>query len=410
MRKKILCIIGIVILGSIFYFGLHIVKSIFKDLKSKSGKGMEYVTCNASLEIDHQNEPLKLNLSQNIQQDYFQSIENIKIIAPETTDESLIGTITNLSIVHDTLFIVDAWKARAIFAFDLSGKFLYKIEKIGKGPGEYQSINSIQFTNEQILILDWTTWKFIRYDLKGNLLSEHLIAGGAEYFAQPANGPMILVQQRYSKKNPCRLKFIDSTFNILQTAFPFKNTRDIASSRPIVDKNKILFFYPLCDTIYEIEGTHISPKYYLSFYEPGQIEEFIDVRKDLDNNEFLKQLDKSNLVNDYQLINMDNYLFIQWQITPKWYHSIIRKSDGKSITFLAGNTKAKEFFALPCNFLGVHHNILLGYTDSSIHSKLPQEYLKKFYALLSPDDIKLVDALKESDNNPLVFYVSMKQF
>lgn len=272
---------------------------------------MEYVNSEASLKIDNQNQPQIFNLSQNIRKDYFQGIENVKIIAPETTDESLIGSITNLAIIYDTLFIVDAWKARAIFAFNLSGKFLYKIEKTGKGPGEYQSINSIQFTNEQIILLDWTTWKLIHYDLKGNLLSEKLIAGGAEYFAQPANGPMILVNQRYSKKTPCRLNFIDSTFKTIETAFPFTNTRDIAFHQPMVEGNKILFYYPLCDTIYEIEGTHIFPKYCLSFYEPEKMAEFTDLRKDSDNTEFLRQLAKSDLVNNYSIINMDDYLFIE---------------------------------------------------------------------------------------------------
>ncbi|MDD4646054.1 MAG: 6-bladed beta-propeller [Bacteroidales bacterium] len=61
-----------------------------------------------------------------------------------------------------------------ICAFDLSGKFLFKIQRRGKGPGDYNQISDflIDPVKNSITVLDSDSRKIIRYDLKGSYQDE----------------------------------------------------------------------------------------------------------------------------------------------------------------------------------------------------------------------------------------------
>ena len=63
-----------------------------------------------------------------------------------------------------------------ICCFDISGKFLYKIQRRGKGPGEYNQISDflIDPLRKLIVVLDRNSGKMIRYDLKGSYVEVNI--------------------------------------------------------------------------------------------------------------------------------------------------------------------------------------------------------------------------------------------
>jgi len=69
----------------------------------------------------------------------FDIFEKIELIPLETNPESLIKKIYKIKYHNNNLYIFDL-QQNALLFFDYSGKFLDKIHKIGKGPGEYQLI------------------------------------------------------------------------------------------------------------------------------------------------------------------------------------------------------------------------------------------------------------------------------
>jgi len=67
-----------------------------------------------------------------------------------------------------------------IHAFDLSGKFLFSINKRGRGPGEFTSLGTITMDKEHIYICDGFG-KLLRYDRDGRFIDERSNMGFMEY-------------------------------------------------------------------------------------------------------------------------------------------------------------------------------------------------------------------------------------
>ncbi len=81
-------------------------------------------------------------------------IDSIQMINLETNEKSLIGKVKKLIIYNNIIFVLDS-RQQALLRFSSKGKFLNKIHKIGKGPGEYISINDfcIDKTENRIILL-----------------------------------------------------------------------------------------------------------------------------------------------------------------------------------------------------------------------------------------------------------------
>jgi hypothetical protein len=99
-------------------------------------------------------------------------VEDIQYIALETTPDCLLDQdISKIELFNHEIFISDY---KFIYRFDIHGKFLKKIGKQGRGPGEYASMGFQTFLidrqNQQLLIFDFMSEKMIVYDFEGNYL------------------------------------------------------------------------------------------------------------------------------------------------------------------------------------------------------------------------------------------------
>ena len=89
---------------------------------------------------------------------------SINYIPLETTDSSLLGTIYNI-IKRESSFYVHS--RDAIFRFNEKGKFLGKIERVGKGPEEYSVIKDFDISPSEDLIAILTWGKILYYNTTG---------------------------------------------------------------------------------------------------------------------------------------------------------------------------------------------------------------------------------------------------
>lgn len=78
----------------------------------------------------------------------------------ETTKESLIDKVDKIIFYNDKIFIMDKKISKAIFVFDLQGKFLFKISNIGKGIGEYITLTDFIVNNDNVEIYDFESKNF----------------------------------------------------------------------------------------------------------------------------------------------------------------------------------------------------------------------------------------------------------
>lgn len=88
---------------------------------------------------------------------------SVKYIPLETTKESLMYEIFKLQIINNNIYILDA-KQHVIMLFDNNGRFLNKINRTGKGPGEYLSIDDFFVRDSFIYILSSSSQKILIFD------------------------------------------------------------------------------------------------------------------------------------------------------------------------------------------------------------------------------------------------------
>ncbi len=92
----------------------------------------------------------------------------------ETSKESMIGEIDKIVLCDSLIFVGDFYTQKAIFIFNREGKFLRKISRPGKGPGEYRfHIENfwIDKENKILSIIDSDRSQVIYTDFEGKLLS-----------------------------------------------------------------------------------------------------------------------------------------------------------------------------------------------------------------------------------------------
>lgn len=102
-------------------------------------------------------------------------IESIKLselytdcryIPLETTAESLIGQLDKIEVTNDNIYTLDSRNAKSVLRFSSNGKFLNRVSKIGRGPGEYSRPDdvSIDPNTGNIAILDQTNVIILKSD------------------------------------------------------------------------------------------------------------------------------------------------------------------------------------------------------------------------------------------------------
>jgi hypothetical protein len=97
--------------------------------------------------------------------DYFDKVEFIKL---ETTDESILGEITQIEVFENHIYILDK-KGISLKKFDLTGKYIQDIGRTGLGPGEYLAATAF-YINPSLKIInisDPLKQSMLQYDFSG---------------------------------------------------------------------------------------------------------------------------------------------------------------------------------------------------------------------------------------------------
>ena len=124
---------------------------------------------------------IKVDLNKPQKASLFDYFSHIELIPLETNDDVLIGSHTEIIHYHGRFYVFDR-RQYSVFVFDDTGKFIFQLNKRGRGPGEYTNIRGIflnPFTNN-IDILDIINLH--SYDLSGkhvktmSLLTNPIIA------------------------------------------------------------------------------------------------------------------------------------------------------------------------------------------------------------------------------------------
>lgn len=102
------------------------------------------------------------------------------VIGLETSDACLIRSIDKIKSFKGDYLILDK-QARRILRFNENGTFVSKIDRVGRGPGEYMYISDFDVVDDKVYLLDMD--RIIVYDDEGNPMSTIMVDLDCDMFA-----------------------------------------------------------------------------------------------------------------------------------------------------------------------------------------------------------------------------------
>lgn len=250
------------------------------------------------------NKAKTINLSDIIKDYYY-----IKLESPENIR---IGEIFKIKVIKNKIYILDIQKAVTLFVFDINGKFLFQINKRGKGPGEFANPSDflIDTISNNILIADSGQRKIIFYDSTGNYIQEIKTQFFFNSFYLYKNNLFFdLVNNSF--KNKLNTLFVTDIKGTIISDFIHFDKKlaglSITSVNPFTCIDDTLLFLPtLSNKIYSLSLTKVDIKYMLDFGKNWPTTEILDARN-VRNQMFIIQ----------KLNNSDYVSFLNWIVIDK---------------------------------------------------------------------------------------------
>jgi len=364
--------------------------------------------------------------------DMFDSVAFIKL---EKTDESLMSTIDRIEVTHDRIYVLSSFRDRAVFVFKRNGKFIFKINNVGRGPGEF--IRPADFyvdeKNKNILIYSSYPARLIKYDYNGKFIDEKSIGLYCMGFTVLDDNLYIYTcgnKTRSREGESIEFEIIKTDMNgkILDKYLPYSSSNkgylycinySPGGITNLYNKGKEALFSMLyCDTIYSVTQTKFSPKYFIDFNEYTLPASFI--KKHIKDPMLSSKISDSHYANSLRHA-MENNKILYFEFSRKNRKLIDR-------TYLVFYKKKDKELIVPKRFIDnmcfFEPDFISMYKNSIIGIKSPfflMRYFKNETSKLNEKEREIrfqnpnfkkaqefVNSLSE-DDNPVVVLLKLKE-
>ena len=214
--------------------------------------------------------------------------DSLSYIKLATDTSNLIGVIDKIIPLKDRILIVDKDITQTIYIFDKSGKFIRKINKKGRGPGEYLSLNdvAVDVSNKRLIVHDDMAQKISIFTYEGEFiekirldfittsiayLGNNRLACYCDYINNPnysirSKSPNLILFDLQTRKTQSKL-FFNSTINRLGITGLINNLSSTYSN------DTVHLIMQLNDTVYSICNNKVQPEYYVDLGVTPQMRE-----------------------------------------------------------------------------------------------------------------------------------------
>jgi hypothetical protein len=102
----------------------------------------------------------------------------VTLIALETSEKSMIGNISKMTVLDSILFILDK-RTKQLLIFDKKGGFMTQIGRVGRGPGEYVTISdfTVDGKNRMVYTFDPSLQQINQYDFDSHFIGSVKLDG-----------------------------------------------------------------------------------------------------------------------------------------------------------------------------------------------------------------------------------------
>lgn len=267
--------------------------------------------------------------------------KDIKYTKLESNADCFIQQVRKYSITDKYLLAYDRTQD-LIFLFSRDGKFLRKISRIGKGPGEYSRPNDVRISSCEKFILIHNQKQVNRYDFEGNLLGTTPLPSWANNVDTYRDGLVGIFASHYSKQmdNYTMVTF-DWEGNI--TGEYGKRNWDWLTPEMPINRSK---FYHYDNSYYHHEN------YYDTVYCLTNNMEFkarIYLKSENNSAKLLKIKD------DQEELDLKGFQLDSWLETPGYF--FVNGPYNRRMHPLTYNKKTNEAYYLPYNSELLTHGI-----------------------------------------------------
>lgn len=333
-------------------------------------------------------------------------LDSVRYIPLETNSQSIMGSISKIIYHKGYFYILDSQSTNSIFIFNNEGRFVEKISRKGRGPGEYSKISDfcIDRTNDQIVIFADMPIKIIRYSIGGKFISEIKPPCYSYRFALlPDKAYAIYLD--YCKNTRFQMKehnliVVDSTARIKEGFLQY-NSQMVSkyfykSAKNFYTFKDEVYLYPtLKDTIFKVCSNGIMPVYSFDFGKNAFNNAILQENTSMQE----KYYSKLRYASINEIFETDNVLFFSFSLNGLVQSGYYSKLTSKLMIFPYCDSE-KYIFG---KTIGSSDKFLINQIDQMriIHyqkyiSKLPSEFDKHF--------LEIVKNYKETDNPVLVIF------
>jgi hypothetical protein len=332
------------------------------------------------------------------------SVKDVRYIPLETTEASLIGGISKLLYVDNRFYVLDT-KGKCVAVFSDTGEYLYRVVRIGQGPGEYVDIKDMDVApNGDIYVVDNFSQKIIRYSQKGERFEEIPIGQNAVSFSLSSDSSRLYLADMFTESGMIDL----ARYDIAKGTYTSTKDYEYASLKHIMSWSTSRFFRS-GEKVYHY---HRFTPYIAIMDSENKFVKLVTDRipskeqiMETDKTESMGEVLRSGLIYNiaafYETNDMTLLLTYAKDIVPQW--SFVRKSDPQ-VSHTFGIQSVPQSLMIFSNFSNI-----CGATDSHFVSYIETAggiiaQLIQSDPTMSEADSTLLANLGEDDNPVLALF------
>lgn len=337
--------------------------------------------------------------------------DSFEYIPLQTLEENLIGNIDKIIYSNHRFYIMDEEQSKCIMVFDRLGTFMFKIAALGKGPGEYISLDDFLINEEEQVIEILANSKIIKYDLDGRFISELRINLFVEKFERLNNGDYLFATSTPTSRTRYSLYLTNSQGNVLWKGFEWLNPNpniDLLERKQFSktsDYISVSFGY--IDTVYHVYNDHLIRKVPIDFGGHNMPPDMFTRAPNYHS--LLAQLKESIYVQHMDLITETKYFsYIFFLFEGMAYSAYTSKQSGNTKLYLHGRPTDLFFSSFPLTAIDdayFVYPIQVGELVIALEN-ISEEQIKKMA------DSKLWELCQHLDieSNPILMIAHLKEF
>lgn len=375
-------------------------------------------TCNyKKSEINSNLTNINVNSKNIIKYDFNKLIYSDTLIKLEKNDSYILGKIQRFYIRDSIIGIVSDSK---IFFYNEKGKSIKVVDKQGRGPDEYRTVDDIYLDGNYFYLLDRKKRGIHKYNYSGEFIDFFKTGLIGYSFSKTAQGNFVIyINSNVTEKTNHRLNFIsiknkqldNAYFKISDKEYNWHYLTDLINFDKFGDN--CYFSYSLNDTIYKIEHNLVYPFCYIDFGENRIPKSFLN-RNYNDIRDFITKASQKNYIYSVTGFHIsERFIYFAFKFKDSFIHAIYARQTQKLLLIdnfknylhIEGLTEAPTYYNFPL------------YSDEEFFYVLIEPYilkerlhLKHTESAKNKNDFTTAIIRSSASDNPILYKFKIKDF